>query len=105
MDYDVTIVGAGPAGLMAAKRAAKHGLKVILIEKRKDIANVTRACCQHFIMDEDYEKEGMKVDGEKIEIQDDTKEKFDVIRVELSRVKLDPQNEVEPSTETLPDPG
>ncbi len=66
MDYDVSIVGAGPAGLMAAKRAAEQGLKVILIEKRKDIANVTRACCQHFIMDEDYEKEGIKVDGEKI---------------------------------------
>ncbi|MBW1853658.1 MAG: FAD-dependent monooxygenase, partial [Deltaproteobacteria bacterium] len=66
MDYDVSIVGAGPAGLMAAKMAAEHGLKVILIEKRKDIAKVTRACCQHFIMDEDYEKEGIKVDGEKI---------------------------------------
>jgi flavin-dependent dehydrogenase len=31
MVYDVAGVGAGPAGLMAAKTAAEHGLKVVLI--------------------------------------------------------------------------
>ena len=31
MNYDIAIVGAGPAGLMAAKRASEQGLKVILI--------------------------------------------------------------------------
>ena len=56
MNYDISVIGAGPAGLMAAKRAAEHGLKVIVIEKRKEIANVTRACCQNFIMDEGYER-------------------------------------------------
>ena len=36
MMYDVAIVGAGPGGLMAARTAAKKGLKVVLIEKRKE---------------------------------------------------------------------
>jgi flavin-dependent dehydrogenase len=50
--YDVAIVGAGPGGLMAAKTAAENGLKVVLIEKRKDISQITRACCEQFIMNE-----------------------------------------------------
>lgn len=66
MDYDISVIGAGPAGLMAAKRAAEHGLKVIVIEKRKDIAKVTRACCQNFIMDEGYERESLKIVGDKV---------------------------------------
>jgi len=33
--YDVLVVGAGPAGTMAAKRCAELGLKVILIEKER----------------------------------------------------------------------
>ena len=38
MKYDVIIIGAGPAGLMAAKTAAEDGLKVLLIERKKVIA-------------------------------------------------------------------
>ena len=33
--YDLVVVGAGPAGLMAAKVAAEHGLKVALVERKK----------------------------------------------------------------------
>jgi len=41
MIYDLAIVGAGPGGLHAAKWAAKKGLKVILIEKRKDVSKIS----------------------------------------------------------------
>ena len=33
-DYDIGIIGAGIAGLNAAIHASKHGLKVVLLEKR-----------------------------------------------------------------------
>ena len=46
--YDLIIVGAGPAGLMAAKTAAEHSLKVALVERRKDISQWTRADCMMF---------------------------------------------------------
>ncbi len=36
-EYDVAIVGAGPAGAMAAQYAAKGGLSVALLERRADV--------------------------------------------------------------------
>jgi len=52
--YDLAIVGAGPGGLHTAKWAAKKGLKVALIEKRKDISKMTSYCSEHIILDENY---------------------------------------------------
>jgi flavin-dependent dehydrogenase len=66
MIYDVAIVGAGPAGLMAAKTAAEKGLNVVLIEKKMDVSEVTRACCQQLIMDEDFEGESVQLGEGKI---------------------------------------
>lgn len=66
MIYDVAVVGAGPAGLMAAKTAAAGGLKTVLIEKRKDIGDVKRACCMQFIMDEDYQGETIRLEEGKV---------------------------------------
>lgn len=66
MLYDVAIVGAGPAGLMAAKTAAEKGLKVALIEKKSNVSTVTRACCQLLIMDEDFEGESVELKEGKI---------------------------------------
>jgi digeranylgeranylglycerophospholipid reductase len=40
--YDVVVVGAGPAGAVAARRAAEGGLKVLLIEKRQEIGAPVR---------------------------------------------------------------
>jgi digeranylgeranylglycerophospholipid reductase len=39
---DVLVVGAGPAGSMTAKWAAKHGAKVLMIEKRQEIGSPVR---------------------------------------------------------------
>ena len=66
MIYDLAIIGAGPAGLMAAKTAAGKGLRVVVIEKRTDVSKITRACCQLFIMDDGYEKESLEVRQGKI---------------------------------------
>jgi thioredoxin reductase (NADPH) len=35
MDYDLVVIGGGPAGIYAAKNAASNGLKTILIEGNK----------------------------------------------------------------------
>jgi len=64
MVYDLAIVGAGPGGLHTAKWAAKKGLNVILIEKRKDISKITRYCSEHLILDEAYNGDTVLVDPE-----------------------------------------
>lgn len=35
MEYDVIVIGAGPAGLLAAGRAAENGAKVLILEKMR----------------------------------------------------------------------
>jgi digeranylgeranylglycerophospholipid reductase len=46
MKYDLIVIGAGPAGLMAARTAARDGLKVVLMEQRKKLCPVRRFCSQ-----------------------------------------------------------
>lgn len=41
-NYDIIVVGAGPAGSIAAKTAAEKGLSVLLIEKRQEIGDPVR---------------------------------------------------------------
>lgn len=41
--YDVIVVGAGPAGLMAAKAAAENGLKVALLERKNILHKIHRS--------------------------------------------------------------
>ncbi len=66
MQYDLIINGAGPAGLMAAAGAAEAGLRVLLLEKFEDISIVRRACCQQFVMDENYEHENIELEPGRI---------------------------------------
>ena len=47
--YDVVIVGAGPAGLMAARTAGENGLDVALLEKKRDITSFNRSCAQTLV--------------------------------------------------------
>ena len=42
MEYDIVIVGAGPGGSACAKTAAENGMKVLLVEKRKEIGSPKR---------------------------------------------------------------
>ena len=41
-NYDIVVVGAGPAGSLTAKHAAKAGAKVIMLEKRQEIGAPVR---------------------------------------------------------------
>ncbi len=41
-DYDVVIAGAGSSGLMAARTAGESGLKIALLERKKDISIIGR---------------------------------------------------------------
>ena len=69
MSIDLLVIGAGPAGLMAAKTAAELGLKVTLIEKNKDFKQLRRACSAQFILDDGYENEFIKIEDSKIVFQ------------------------------------
>ncbi len=49
-DYDVIVIGAGPAGSVAATTVAKNGLDVLLLEKRQEIGEPVR-CAEGWIHD------------------------------------------------------
>ncbi len=48
-EYDLVIVGAGPAGAMAAKTAAENGLTVALLERKKEITQIRRSCAMMWL--------------------------------------------------------
>jgi len=52
--YDVIVVGAGPAGFLAAKAAGENGLEVALLERKGDPTQLTRACAQTLISMNEY---------------------------------------------------
>lgn len=64
--YDVIVVGAGPAGLMAARTATQEGLEVLLVEQKKEIARIRRSCAQALATAPGYNGETVTVEGEKI---------------------------------------
>ena len=47
MDTDVLIVGAGPTGLTLAGDLARAGIRYMLLERRADTPNMTRAFAVH----------------------------------------------------------
>jgi len=48
-NYDFVIIGAGPAGLMAAKELSSAGQDVLLVDIKKDIPVINRSCCTMLI--------------------------------------------------------
>ena len=57
--YDVLVIGAGPAGSIAAKTAAQKGLDVLLIEKRQEIGDPVR-CAEG--VNKEYLKKHVEID-------------------------------------------
>lgn len=64
MDYDVVVVGAGPAGSMTAKWAAKGGASVLLVEKRQEIGSPVR--CGEGISRSWLDSVGVKLDAKSV---------------------------------------
>ncbi|MBI2173025.1 MAG: NAD(P)/FAD-dependent oxidoreductase [Candidatus Aenigmarchaeota archaeon] len=58
-EYDVVVVGAGPAGSTAAERCAEHGLSVLLLEKRQEIGAPVR--CGEGVSEKNMDELGMKL--------------------------------------------
>lgn len=52
--YDVIVVGAGPAGFLAARAAGENGLEVALLERKSDPTVLDRACLQTLISANEY---------------------------------------------------
>ena len=64
MKYDLIVVGGGPGGLMAARTAAEDGLKVVLIERKRNITEINRYCGQIFYIRKlSSSKAGLHGDG------------------------------------------
>ncbi len=67
MDCDIIISGGGPSGLTAAKRCAELGLKVILVDLKKDICRYTRPCCAMWMTEPNYHNENYSFQKNKID--------------------------------------
>jgi digeranylgeranylglycerophospholipid reductase len=63
-EYDVVVVGAGPAGSMTAKWAAKGGARVLMIEKRQEIGSPVR--CGEGISRSWLDSVGIKLDSKSV---------------------------------------
>ena len=63
-DYDVVVVGAGPAGSMTAKWAAKGGARVLMIEKRQEVGSPVR--CGEGVSTTWLDSVGIKLDAKSV---------------------------------------
>ena len=59
-EYDIIVVGAGPAGSMAARFAAEQGVSVLMLEKDRDVGYpvrcgeaISKAGVEEFIQSDD----------------------------------------------------
>ena len=52
--FDLVVVGEGPAGVMAANTASENGLRVVLLERKRDITTIRRACATMLVLESDF---------------------------------------------------
>jgi flavin-dependent dehydrogenase len=52
--YDLIVAGGGPAGLLAATAAARAGLRVALLERKRDLCRLERLCGQTIVSMNEY---------------------------------------------------
>ncbi len=64
--YDLIVVGAGPAGLMASVVAAEEGLRVLLVERKANVGKVTRSCCSMWITEPMTHGESISVEEDRV---------------------------------------
>lgn len=59
--YDFVVIGAGPAGLMAARELSAARQKVLLVDIKKDIPKVNRSCCTMLINEPNTHGETVRI--------------------------------------------
>lgn len=52
--YDVVVVGAGPAGLLAARAVAENGFSVAVLERKERVSVIGRTCGQSLLPPNEY---------------------------------------------------
>jgi len=65
-EYDLIIVGAGPADLMAVVTAAQKNLKVALVERKTQTTSVKRSCCTALINEPGTHEEFVTLEDNRI---------------------------------------
>ena len=53
-DFDLTVIGAGPGGYVAAIRASQLGMKVAVIEERKSLGGTCPVSYTHLTLPTSY---------------------------------------------------
>ena len=46
-DYDVIVIGGGPAGLAAALAANENGARVLVVEREERLGGMLKQCIHH----------------------------------------------------------
>ncbi len=67
-DWDILVVGGGPAGSTAAKAAAKGGARVLVVDRRDDIGTPVQCAeflARHVVLDMRFPKEAIAQDVER----------------------------------------
>ena len=59
--YDFVIIGAGPAGLMAAKELSAAKQRVLVVDIKKDIEKINRSCCTMLINEPNTHGETVRI--------------------------------------------